>query len=68
MASPLLLGPGLHVYAWPHRRISSDYNYNAKAQALKQLTGDQRFDRYYQLQLYLQDRGRCFPVSPSITV
>jgi hypothetical protein len=40
---------------------SSDYNYNAQGQALKQLTGDQRFYRYYQTQFYAQDTGRRCP-------
>ena len=44
--------------------ISSDYNYNAKGQALKQLTGDQRFYRYYQTQMYLSDSWK---MTPSLT-
>ncbi len=35
--------------------VSSDFNYNAKGQALPQLTGDQRFYRYYQTQVYAAD-------------
>ena len=45
--------------------VQSDYNFNAKGQALAQLTGDQRFYRYYQTQLYLQD---AWKVLPSLTV
>jgi Carboxypeptidase regulatory-like domain len=45
--------------------ISSDYNYNAKAQVLPQLTGDQRFYKYYQSQFYLMDSWK---VLPSLTV
>ncbi len=45
---------------------SSDYNYNAQGQALKQLTGDQRFYRYYQTQFYAQDTWKALP-SLSIT-
>jgi len=44
--------------------VSSDYNYNAKGQALKQLTGDQRFYRYYQTQMYVSDSWK---VTPSLT-
>ena len=41
--------------------VSSDYNYDAQGNALKQLTGDQRFYRYYQTQFYLQDSWKVFP-------
>jgi len=46
--------------------VSSDYNYNAQGQALKQLTGDQRFYRNYQTQFYAQDTWKALP-SLSIT-
>ncbi len=45
--------------------ISSTFNYNKAGQALKQLTGDQRFYRSYQTQLYFQD---SFKVVPSLTI
>ena len=45
--------------------VQSDYNYNATGSALKQLTGDQRFYRDYQLQLYMQDQWK---MTPSLTV
>jgi len=35
--------------------VQGTYNYDKTGTALKQLTGDQRFYRYYQLQLYAQD-------------
>jgi hypothetical protein len=35
--------------------VNSDYNYNATGSALPQLSGDQRFYRYYQTQLYAAD-------------
>ena len=41
--------------------VQSDYNYDAKGSPLKQLTGDQRFYRYYQTQLYLQDSWKVVP-------
>ncbi len=41
--------------------ISSDYNYNAQGQALKQLTGDQRFYKYYQSQFYFMDSWKALP-------
>ena len=44
--------------------VQSDYNYNAQGQVLKQLTGDQRYYRYYQLQMYLED---AWKVTPSLT-
>jgi hypothetical protein len=46
-------------------QVLSDYNYNAQGGVLPQLTGDQRFYRYYQTQLYVQDSWK---VSPSLTV
>lgn len=45
--------------------VSSDYNYNAQGSVLKQLTGDQRFYRYYQTQFYIQDSWK---VVPSLTL
>jgi hypothetical protein len=42
-------------------QVLSDYNYNSQGQVLKQLTGDQRFYRYYQTQLYAQDSWRVIP-------
>ena len=41
--------------------VGSTYNYNAQGQALKQLTGDQRFYRYYQTQFYVQDSWKVLP-------
>jgi hypothetical protein len=41
--------------------VSSDYNYNLKGQSLPQLTGDQRMDRYYQMQLYAMDSWKILP-------
>jgi hypothetical protein len=41
--------------------VTSTYNYDAKGDALKQLTGDQRFYRYYQTQFYVQDSWKVFP-------
>jgi hypothetical protein len=35
--------------------VSSDFNYNAQGTALPQLTGDQRYYRYYQTQVYAAD-------------
>ena len=35
--------------------VSSDFNYNAAGTALPQLTGDQRYYRYYQTQVYAAD-------------
>lgn len=45
--------------------ISSDYNYNAKGAVLPQLTGDQRFYKYYQSQFYFMDSWKLLP---SLTV
>jgi Carboxypeptidase regulatory-like domain len=44
--------------------VQSDFNYNAAGTALTQLTGDQRFYRFYQTQLYMQDTWK---VTPSLT-
>lgn len=41
--------------------ISSDYNYDAKGKVLAQLTGDQRFYKYYQTQLYFMDSWKVVP-------
>jgi len=41
--------------------ISADYNYNAAGAALPQLTGDQRFYRYYETQLYVADAWKILP-------
>jgi hypothetical protein len=41
--------------------VSSDFNYNAAGTALPQLTGDQRFYRYYQTQLYAEDSWKMLP-------
>ena len=46
-------------------QVLSDYNYDAKGQVLKQLSGDQRMYRYYQLQMYVMDSWK---VIPSLTV
>lgn len=46
-------------------QVLSDYNYDAKGNALKQLSGDQRMYRYYQLQMYAMDSWK---VIPSLTV
>lgn len=45
--------------------VTSVYNYNSQGSALKQLTGDQRFYRYYQTQFYMMDSWK---VLPSLTV
>jgi hypothetical protein len=45
--------------------VQSDYNYNAQGTSLKQLTGDQRYYRYYQTQLYFQD---AWKVTPTLTL
>ena len=47
------------------RNVASDYNYNAQGQVLKQLTGDQRFYKYYQTQFYAMDSWK---VMPSLTI
>ena len=44
--------------------VSSDYNYNAQGSVLPQLTGDQRFYKYYEMQLYAMDSWK---VNPSLT-
>ncbi|MGB6744520.1 MAG: hypothetical protein WBE38_12820, partial [Terracidiphilus sp.] len=41
--------------------VSSDFNYNAAGTALPQLTGDQRFYKYYQTQVYAQDTWKATP-------
>ena len=41
--------------------VQSDFNFNAAGTALKQLTGDQRYYRFYQTQLYVQDTWKVFP-------
>jgi hypothetical protein len=45
-------------------QVISDYNYDAQGKVLPQLTGDQRYYRYYQTQLYFQDSWK---VTPSLT-
>jgi hypothetical protein len=45
--------------------VQSDYNYNAAGTPLKQLTGDQRYYRFYQTQLYFQDTWK---VRPSLSI
>jgi hypothetical protein len=45
--------------------VASDYNYNASGNVLPQLTGDQRFYKYYQSQLYVLDSWK---VVPSLTI
>ena len=44
--------------------VQSDYNYDAKGKVLAQLTGDQRFYRYRQLQWYAMDTWK---IAPSLT-
>jgi hypothetical protein len=39
--------------------VQSDYNFNAAGTALPQLTGDQRYYRYYQTQAYIQDTWKA---------
>jgi len=46
--------------------VSSDFNYNAAGAALPQLTGDQRFYKFYQTELYFSDTWKALP-SLSIT-
>jgi hypothetical protein len=41
--------------------VQSDYNYNAAGKVLPQLTGDQRFYKTYQTQLYAQDNWKLMP-------
>ena len=41
----------------------STYNYDKTGSALKQMTGDQRFYRSYQTQLYAQDTWKVLPNS-----
>jgi len=45
--------------------VQSGFNYNAAGTALPQLTGDNRYYRYYQTQLYLQDAWKA---TPSLTL
>jgi hypothetical protein len=45
--------------------VTSDYNYDSKGQVLKQLTGDQRFYKNYQMQLYFMDSWK---IVPSLTI
>jgi hypothetical protein len=45
--------------------VQSDYNYDATGKVLPQLTGDQRFYRDYQTQLYINDGWK---VTPSLTL
>jgi hypothetical protein len=45
--------------------ISSDFNYNSAGAVLPQLTGDQRYYRNYQTQLYFEDSWK---VTPGLTV
>ena len=45
--------------------VQSDFNYDAAGNALTQLTGDQRYYRYYQTQVYAQDSWK---VTPSLTL
>ncbi len=45
--------------------VSADFNYTAAGTALAQLSGDQRFYKYYQTQLYAQDTWK---VTPSLTL
>ena len=45
--------------------VSAVFNYDKNGNALKQLTGDQRFYRSYQAQLYLEDSWK---VDPSLTI
>jgi hypothetical protein len=46
-------------------QVAADFNYNAAGNVLPQLTGDQRFYRYRQLQLYAQD---AWKLTPNLTV
>ncbi len=41
--------------------VTSVYNYDTQGNSLKQLTGDQRFYRYYQTQFYIQDSWKIMP-------
>jgi len=41
--------------------VNGTYNYDKSGNALKQLTGDQRYYRYYQLQIYAQDTWKIKP-------
>lgn len=41
--------------------VSADFNYNAAGAPYPQLTGDQRFYRYYQTQVYAEDTWKILP-------
>ena len=41
--------------------VQSQYNYDTQGSVLRQLTGDQRFYRYYQTQFYMQDSWKVMP-------
>lgn len=41
--------------------VSADFNYNASGNPLPQLSGDQRFYRYYQTQVYAEDTWKARP-------
>jgi hypothetical protein len=41
--------------------VEGTFNYDKNGNALKQMTGDQRYYRYYQLQLYAQDTWKLSP-------
>ena len=45
--------------------VSGTYNYDKNGTALQQMTGDQRYYRYYQLQLYAQDTWK---IKPNLTI
>jgi hypothetical protein len=45
--------------------VNSDFNYNAQGSVLAQLTGDQRYYRYYQTQVYAADSWK---VTPNLTL
>jgi len=56
------------VFAFMLARVANvqeDFNYDKNGSPLKQLTGDQRFYKYYQTQLYA---GDTWKVVPSLTV
>jgi hypothetical protein len=44
--------------------VQSDYNYTASGDVIQQLTGDQRYYRFYQTQVYAQDTWK---VNPSLS-
>jgi hypothetical protein len=41
--------------------VQSTYNYDKTGNSLKQMTGDQRYYRSYQMQLYVQDTWKVLP-------